>query len=107
MYIEVGLGSITHKVMVSQNASIVHIVCTLGEDKKSKWPNYIEQLVYSYNCGMHSSTGESPYFLGPVLLILYYVILSVIDNQVCNNVSVKNRKMLRKWKLVKTDQIAR
>ena len=35
----------------------------MGEDKKSNLPNYIEQLVYLYNCGIKSSTGEYPHYL--------------------------------------------
>ena len=36
---------------------------TLSPEKKKKWPEYLPEILYTYNCTPHSSTGFSPYFL--------------------------------------------
>lgn len=36
---------------------------TLSIEHKSHWPEYLPQLVFSYNTTIHQSTDESPHFL--------------------------------------------
>ena len=36
---------------------------TLTPAQKRKWPNYLAELVFAYNCTDHSSTGYKPYLL--------------------------------------------
>ncbi|XP_048093787.1 uncharacterized protein LOC125291202 [Alosa alosa] len=36
---------------------------TLSAEQKSHWPEYLPQLVFSYNTTIHQSTGESPHFI--------------------------------------------
>ena len=45
------------------NRSLHNLLRTLSEEQKRKWPDYIRELVFGYNCAIHSSTGYSPYFL--------------------------------------------
>ncbi len=50
---------------------------TLPADKKKRWPDHLQELVFMYNCTPHSSTGLSPFlvFMGqeptlPIDLVL-------------------------------------
>ena len=36
---------------------------TLSTMKKRRWPDYLPELVYSYNCTPYSTTGYAPYYL--------------------------------------------
>ena len=36
---------------------------TLYTMKKRRWPDYLPELVYTYNCTPHSTTGYAPYYL--------------------------------------------
>ncbi|KAL6490487.1 hypothetical protein MHYP_G00008320 [Metynnis hypsauchen] len=40
-----------------------NLLCTLSHEQKTRWPDYLPQLVFSYNSAVHQSTGESPHFL--------------------------------------------
>lgn len=40
-----------------------NLLRTLSLEQKNHWPDYLPQLVFSYNTTIHQSTGESPHFL--------------------------------------------
>ena len=45
------------------NRTLHDLLRVLERDKKQKWPDYLQELVYIYNCTPHASTGFSPYHL--------------------------------------------
>ena len=45
------------------NRTLISMLGTLPEDFKSKWPQHISTLTYTYNCTHGNATGFSPYCL--------------------------------------------
>lgn len=45
------------------NRTMHDLLRMLSAEQKSRWPEYLPQLVFIYNTTIHQSTGESPHFI--------------------------------------------
>ena len=96
------------------NRTILHMLRTLPETMKSKWPTTINKLVHAYNCTKHSVTGFSPFRLmfGREATLPIDVILGISNesgSQRNHTEYVKKfeQDLKQAWSIVKTNQKAK
>ena len=53
----------TNGCVERMNCTLLSMLRTLPEGRKSKWPESINKVLHAYNCTVHDSTGFSPHFL--------------------------------------------
>ena len=45
------------------NRTMHNLLRSLDDDKKKRWPDYVQELTFMYNCTPHATTGYTPYYL--------------------------------------------
>ncbi|MES9879686.1 MAG: DDE-type integrase/transposase/recombinase [Sedimenticola sp.] len=89
------------------NRTMHNLLKALPADKKRRWPDYLQELVYCYNATVHSSTSMSPFYLMfgrepklPIDMILSLQPNSTQDATVDEWVRTHQKKMKDSYELV-------
>ena len=93
------------------NRTILHMLRTLPETAKSKWPGMLNKLVHAYNCTRHSVTGYTPFRLmfgrEPILPIDLLLGITSEDKLHINHTEFAQKfenEMKQAWEIVKRNQ---
>ena len=86
------------------NQTLLSMLRTLPETKKSRWKESLKNVVYAYNCTKHSVTGFSPFFLlfGRSPRLPIDLIFNTKPSEV-NNKADSYPAYTRKWKKAMQD----
>ena len=83
------------------NATLVNILGTLPEKRKSTWREHVPTLVHAYNCTRINATGFSPYYLmfgqKPCLPIDLLFRTNAADLRGNSTTYIKNLKQRIEW----------
>ena len=78
------------------NSTLLSMLHTLPEDKKSHWSDHVSKMVHAYNCTKSEATGYSPFYLlfgrSPRLPI------DLIFNTSPPSTPAKHREFVEEWK---------
>ena len=78
------------------NSTLLAMLRTLSEDKKSCWSDHVNKVVHAYNCTRNEATGYLPFYLlfghSPRLPI------DLIFNTSQPSTQVKHKEFVEEWK---------
>ena len=85
---------------VRLNQTLLSMLRTLPEEKKSKWSEYVSKVVHAYNCTKSESTGFSPFYLlfGTVLPTVCLPV-DLIFGPSLGEANVTHTEYADKWKV--------
>ena len=93
------------------NRTILHMLRTLPETAKSKWPSLLNKLVHAYNCTQHSVTGYTPFRLMfgreptlPIDLLLGITSENKLHVNHTEFAKKFEKEMKQAWEIVKRNQ---
>ena len=103
----------TNGITERMNRTILHMLRTLPESAKSKWPSMLNKLVHAYNCTRHSVTGFTPFRLmfGREATLPIDLLLGITSNDKLHTSHTEfaqrfESEMKQAWEIVKRNQKA-